>query len=123
MDDKDAARMLGLVRVAFGAVVLIAPRWGIRVWLGDRDPSPAARAATRGLGGRDIALGLGLLTALENDGPAARWLEAGAVADASDAVAALSGARRFPLVKLVPYFAVAAGATVLGLRLAEALDE
>jgi hypothetical protein len=75
------------------------------------------------MGGRDLALGLGLLVALENDGEVSRWLEAGAVADASDALATLGAARELPFWRLAPLLAVTGGAALLGITLAAELDD
>lgn len=122
MDDKDYARLLGLVRVVLGAGFLLMPRrslsmaWGID---GDRDLG----AIVRGMGGRDLALGLGLLTALENGGRARGWLEAGALADASDAVGTLLAWGSLPRWRRILIFGTATGAAWMGLQLAAELDD
>jgi hypothetical protein len=76
----------------------------------------------RGLGGRDLALGLGLLRALEDEGHAARWLEAGAIADTSDTLAALANSDLRPARRLM-FLLAAGGATGLGLYLAANLED
>lgn len=120
MNDEDLARTLGLMRAAVGAVCLFWPRRLARLWTGDATPSTAM--AMRGLGGRDLALGLGLLRAIENEGHVARWLEAGAVADASDTLAALANSDLPPARRLM-FLLTAGGAAGLGLYLAAGLED
>jgi hypothetical protein len=49
------------------------------------------QAFLRGMGGREIGLGLGLLGAIRGNHPVAPWLVAGVLADCSD-VAGIAGA-------------------------------
>lgn len=120
MDERDQARLLGLMRATIGAVCVLFPRRVTRLWIGDA--TPATAMALRGLGGRDLALGVGLLRAIEDEGHVARWLEAGAVADASDALAVLTnselpaGRRLFSLLS-------AAGAAGVGIYLAANIED
>ena len=123
MDDRDVARLLGLTRMAIGGVCALLPRRAIAVWGADPEPSPSARLAMRGLGARDFAIGLGTVVALEGDGNPARWLEAGAVADAGDAVAVLSSWAQLPGVKRALWLVGGVGGAALSMRLASALDE
>lgn len=120
MDDEDLTRMLGLMRAAIGAACLLFPRRLARLWMGDATASTAM--AMRGLGGRDLALGLGLLRALEDEGHVARWLEAGAVADASDTLSAVT-ASEMPSTRRLLSLLVAGGATGLGLYLAARVED
>jgi hypothetical protein len=123
LEDREAARVLGLVRVAAGAVLLLAPRLGVRVWTGERDPSATTVLTARGMGGRDLALGIGLVTALEKGTPARGWLEAGIVADASDTVGALIASGELPFLRRLATLVTAAGAVLVGLRLAGSIDD
>jgi hypothetical protein len=121
MDEEDLARMLGLTRAAIGAACLFLPRRMTRLWTGE--PHAASTAmALRGLGGRDLALGLCLLRALEDEGHIARWLEAGAVADASDTLAALANSDLPPARRLL-FLLAAGGAAGLGLYLAANIED
>jgi hypothetical protein len=117
MDDRRAAVVLGLGRVAAGAALLFTPRAAVRIWTG-RDATATERMAARGLGGRDLALGAGTLGALARRTPVAPWLVAGALADASDALGAFGGRRGLSPVRRRALLASSFGATVLGLRLA-----
>ncbi|MGH2788348.1 MAG: hypothetical protein ACRDJV_10620 [Actinomycetota bacterium] len=123
LDDRDLARLLGLGRALFGAATLVAPRTATRVWTGEGEGSPTLPMAVRGMGARDMAIGVGTLVALENGGPVARWLEAGAVADAADAFATLTSWRRLPGFRRTILLALEAGAAWLGLGLAANLDD
>jgi hypothetical protein len=56
--------------------------------------SPAQTIAVRMLGARDLALGVGVLLAARHGSSGMRgWVEAGALADAVDALAFLRGGR------------------------------
>jgi hypothetical protein len=86
-----AARGLAAGRVALGAALVAAPDTLTRAWLGSATAEdPGRQIAVRGLGARDVVLGVGALVALRPGGEvrqAARWLEAGVVADLADAAA------------------------------------
>jgi hypothetical protein len=80
--------------------------------------------AARGLGGRDVAIALGTLSALEQGGgPARRWLATGVIADASDGLSALMQWRSLPRFRRLVTLLTASGAVLLGLKLAAAFDE
>jgi len=85
------ATALAGLRVAIGLGAAVAPRMVLRPWVGPRlAGEKAAPMLGRSLGGRDLALALGALIALKEEGPARGWVEAGALADASDAIGMLS---------------------------------
>lgn len=85
------ARGLAAGRIGLGIAMIAVPDSATRRWLGDASADdPARQVAIRGLGARDVALGIGMLVALRGEGDArraARWLEAGIVADLGDAAA------------------------------------
>jgi hypothetical protein len=86
-------------RVAIGLAALAAPSVPSRPWVGAAAGEPAARVLGRALGGRDIALGLGALAALQRRGAAGQacaWVAAGAVCDAVDVAATVSCWRELP---------------------------
>jgi hypothetical protein len=87
---------LALGRVAIGVTALTLPRLPTRPWIGADADRPSARLLARARGGRDIAIGLGALMALNHDTPARGWLEAGGLADAGDVAATLIGWRATP---------------------------
>lgn len=85
------ARGLAAGRVAVGIALVADPAGSTRRWLGSRsEDDPGREVAVRALGARDVLLGVGTLVALRSGNDvreAARWLEAGVVADLADAAA------------------------------------
>jgi hypothetical protein len=90
MEQRDLAVNLGRGRIAFGVASILAPGILGRTMTGS---DGAMRLFLRMVGARDLALGLGLLVALDRDAPARGWLEASAVVDAIDAGAFLLARR------------------------------
>jgi hypothetical protein len=80
-------------RLLFGAAALAAPKTTGRILAGAGGAAPDAQAFLRGMGGREIGLGLGLLAAIRAGIPLRPWLLAGALADSSD-IAGVTGAWR-----------------------------
>ncbi|MBW3621663.1 MAG: hypothetical protein KY461_15575 [Actinobacteria bacterium] len=117
MDPALLARLLAGGRVAIGLALFVAPRQAARRWIGDEVDRAGTRMALRGLGARDVALGVGLLAALEDGSATDRWLEAGAVADLADAWAVLLARDERPTDVVVATLGVAGGAAALGLWL------
>lgn len=90
MDPRALARGLATARLALGLAMFVAPSRAVGAWLGEDAQRPGAKAAIRGLGARDVALAVGALVALRDDGAgASRWLEAGVLADGGDVTASL----------------------------------
>ncbi len=125
MNDREIARAIALARTLIGGFGALFPKTSVRLFLGEPAPSAASTLLMRGLGMRDAILGAGALTALEGDGKRdgspARWVEAGAVADAGDALAAVL-AGRLPASRRFLWIATAGGAAYLGSRAAGTLD-
>lgn len=89
-------RLLAFARIGLGVAMLALPGRALRAWLGDLDrPS---RVLVRGVGARDVALGVGTLRALDRGDPSAReWVTASGACDATDALATLAAGRSLPL--------------------------
>ena len=121
-DDVDIARALGWLRFAAGITLFFAPRFSARAWTGERTEDFTTNMAVRGFGIRDAAIGMGIVLALENGGPARRWIEAGMVADAGDAVGTLAAWKDLSKPRALFWLASQVGATALGYRLSQALD-
>lgn len=86
----DQLRVMGLVRVALGAALVLLPRLSLRFWMGDEESdSTRLKAAARSLGARDVAIGIGQLTALDTGTPVRPWVEAAVLSDAADSANAL----------------------------------
>ncbi len=89
MNEREIARILGLVRVVLGGVGVFAPQKFMRLWIGREAKPYPTNMVLRGLAIRDVALGIGLLAALEKDGDARGWLEGMALSDLGDALGTL----------------------------------
>lgn len=123
MNEKELARILGLVRLAFGVVGFLAPTKTIRVWIGREAKPYPTNMIVRGLAARDAAIGIGLLAALENDGPVRGWLEASAMADLGDAVGTLAAWKDLPGLRRLLLLGTELGAAAFGMQLAAELDD
>jgi len=122
MEEKELARLLGLVRIAAGAALFLTPKLAARSWTGERTESTTAGLAIRGMGARDVALGVGLVIAIERDAPVRGWLEAGVLSDGADAVGTLMNWRAMSNVRSLFWFATEVSTAVLGMRLARSFD-
>lgn len=78
-------------RLVFGVAALAAPGPAGRTLAGAGGAAPDAQAFLRGMGGREIGLGLGLLGAVRAGRPVRPWLIAGVLADSSD-ITGIAGA-------------------------------
>ena len=125
-DDSDRRtpmiKAMAYGRIVLGATFLIVPRLALRHWPGPVEGSTRATSSVAGLlarsvGGRDVALGVGTLMALRHGSPTRGWLEAGVVADATDAVAIGIALRHLPKGRALAMMAGALGAAVMGRRL------
>ena len=105
-------------RVALGLTALAWPAVPARPWVGASADDLAARVFGRALGARDLALGLGALTALQrpgaDPGPAAAWVAAGALSDALDVAASVASWRELPRMSRWLVAASAGGAALAG---------
>jgi hypothetical protein len=90
---RQAGRAFAVGRIAAGVALVAAPGPTTRRWLGTQTEDDAGRqVAVRGLGARDVVLGVGMLVAFRHGGEvrqAARWVEAAIVADLADAASTL----------------------------------
>jgi hypothetical protein len=120
--DEDVARLLAWGRMLFGCFALLAPRRFERIWVGDATEGTPSHMATRGLGGRDLAIGIGILRSMEQGGRVRGWLEAGAVADASDALGTLGAWGELPKWKSALFLVLEVGAAYAGIKAAETID-
>jgi hypothetical protein len=84
-------KLYAIGRVLFGVASLTAPSVTGRALAGPGGALPDAQAFLRGMGAREIGLGLGLLATIRTGGPARRWVVAGLAADAGD-IAGIAGA-------------------------------
>jgi hypothetical protein len=105
-------------RVALGVIALARPSIPARPWVGAAADDLTARVFGRALGGRDLALGLGALTALQGPAaqtrPARAWFAAGALSDTLDVVASLLAWQELPRVTRWLVAVSAGGAAAAG---------
>ena len=104
-------------RLVFGVAALAAPATSGMALAGAGGAEPDAQAFLRGMGGREIGLGLGLLGAIRTGGHVRPWLVAGVLADSSD-VAGIAGAwQHLPPAKRWLGLATAGSAAAMGAAL------
>lgn len=122
MDHRQLVRSLAAGRVVVGAALLVAPGVVGERWIGDAARNPAVKVFSRALGVRDLALGLGTLTALERGEPVRTWVQLGILADAVDAVASVLAIPAIGARRAVPVLAIAGGAAATGAASVDRLD-
>lgn len=120
MDPRSLIRLLACGRIGLGMALFAAPRTAARLWLG-REVSPAAGVLARGLGARDLALGIGMLVTADDGGDVDPWMDAGVVADTADAVAVMMAREHLDARVVAGTMAVALGAAAAGLALKKSL--
>lgn len=121
---RRTAQAIAATRIGLGLAALLAPRAAIRVWAGSPRRGDESRTdlLARSLAGRDIALGLGLILAIRHDEAARGWVEAGALADAVDALGSAVSFGTLPRLSRVAVLAASAGTCGLGGYLARLVD-
>jgi hypothetical protein len=106
------ARAIGAGRVGFGLALLAAPERFAEPWLGRDARRAGAVVAVRGLGARDLALGMGTVAAASEALPA--WVAASLAGDLGDLVATVTAGHGVPASGRVLVGGLAAGAVALG---------
>ena len=106
----------------FGAGFLVSPAPVLRIWWPhDGASGPIAPGLAPGVGGRDAALGLGILAAVLRREPSRGWLLAAAGADAADLVLTLTDA--YPFGRRTRLLTLAGMALYVALQLYLAFDQ
>jgi hypothetical protein len=90
-----SVRLYAIGRIAFGIASLAAPAVMGRMMTGAGGELPDAQALLRGIGGRDIGLGLGVLAALRAGASTRPWIVAGVLAGMAGAVRHIPPAKRW----------------------------
>jgi hypothetical protein len=120
---RHLARLVAWGRVGIGAGALVAPALLARPWIGADADTTGARLLARTMGGRDLALGIGALRALDGSDQEARpWVALGGAADAVDALATVVAFGALPRRSRWGILAVTVGAATVSIRVAGALD-
>ncbi len=122
MDEQTRVRALAIGRIVAGTALLLAPTLASKPWIGGVAGASGARVLARGLGIRDLVLGVGVIVARQRGESPKGWLQAGVAADAIDCVSVGVGAHHAPLLGRLAVAAVAGGAGVEGVRLLGSLD-
>jgi hypothetical protein len=106
--------LISLGRAIVGAAFISEPKLMDQGWIGRQARMPGAQVLARGVGARDLAVGLGgLQAAVRNDGSARPWMAAAALCDAVDFGATWSAGKRIPRKSRTAVLAIAAGAAAL----------
>jgi hypothetical protein len=115
MEARDVAVGLAGGRIAIGVVSLLVPGVVVRAMFGPDRDSGGMRLFLRVVGARDLALGIGVLAALDRNTQVRGWLRASAVADGLDAAASLFARRHLrPIVRPAAAGAATTGALLSG---------
>lgn len=122
MEDATVALSLARSRIAFGAAAVLAPRLAARVMGAGRTPTGTTVLLARMVGGRDVALGLGTVIAVDRGKPVRGWLEGSALADSVDCVACLLARSELPPNVVRATVSLAGAAAIAGILLSRRLD-
>ena len=122
MDESTLALFAARGRIAFGALALAAPGLTARTMTGSKKSPGAERMFTRMWGARDLAMGLGVVIALDHGTPVRGWLEASATADAGDAISALLSRKQLSANGFKGTVVIAGASAVGHVLLSRALD-
>jgi hypothetical protein len=122
MTPKELARVLGWSRVAFGAVAFLAPRLSARLSAGPSRDLAGLAFGVRGMGARDVAVGLGAARA-RTDAETAAWMGAAALIDLADTASVALSLRRLGAVRGLLLGGLALGGAVAELYAASGLRD
>jgi hypothetical protein len=123
MEARGLAASLARARIAIGVVSLLAPGFVGRTMTGRDGSGGGTRLFARMVGARDLALGLGVLVALERGAPVRGWLEASAVVDGIDAAAVLLARNHIRTAVFPGALGMAVAGALLSAWLARQLDQ
>jgi hypothetical protein len=115
------AQGLALGRVAIGAALLIAPKASAQRWLGDDADRQATQVVVRGLGARDLVMGLIALHTAAHPQVGPRWQRTLAACDIVDGASTLLARSALPRNGVIGTAAIAGGAAVAEALVAQAL--
>jgi hypothetical protein len=122
MEPRDLARLHAFGRIAVGAALAVAPERSGRAWIGEVGRRPGAAVLATGLGARDLAIGVGIASALRRGHGANPWLRAGVLADTADLVATVRARHDLSAPAVAGVGLLAGGSAALGLWIQSAVD-
>jgi hypothetical protein len=118
MEPRDQALLHARLRIAIGAAFVLFPGLAGRMWIGADAGRRAVKVLARAFGARDLAIGLGVVIALDRGTPVRGWIEAGALSDTIDCGATLlAGDSIHPAIRW-PAFALGVSSAAKGAALA-----
>jgi hypothetical protein len=123
MQARDFALAHARGRMLVGAAFVLAPGLAGRLWIGRDAARRPVTVLARAFGVRDLALGLGVVIALDRGAPVRGWIEGGVLSDAVDVAATLLAGDSIPADVRRGAVALGTGSAVLGVALSRALDE
>ena len=118
MEARDLALWHARGRQLVGAAFALAPGLAGRAWIGSDAARRPVKVLARAFGARDLALGLGVVIALDRGAPVRGWIEAGVLSDSIDTVASLLAGSSIPPAIRWPCVALGASSAVVGALLA-----
>ena len=120
--DEDLVRMWGWLRILVGALLALLPRLSTKMWTGEEALDSSTEMAVRGMGVRDVAIGVGMVGALESGASVGPWIKAGAIVDAGDAYATLTSWRGLGRPRGMFWFLIEVGSALFALELANRVE-
>ena len=123
MEPRDLALAHARGRMLVGAAFVIAPGLAGRLWIGADAAQGSVKVVARAFGVRDLALGLGVVIALDRGTPVRGWIEAGVLSDAVDFCASLLAGDSIPPDVRRGALALGASSALIGAALSRRLDQ
>jgi hypothetical protein len=123
MTPRSTARVLAAGRIAFGAALLVAPRFVARRWLGELAERPAVLALVRSVGVRDLVMGMIALHTIDHPDVGPRWQATCAVVDTTDLVVTVAARGDLPTAGVLNTALVAGGAAAAGFYCSRTLKQ
>jgi hypothetical protein len=123
MDARERALLHARGRIAVGAAFVLLPGLAGRMWISGDAARRPVKVLARAFGARDLAIGLGVVIALDRGTPVRGWIEAGVLSDAIDTCASLLAGSSIPPAIRWPCIALGAGSAAAGAALAPQFDE
>lgn len=93
---QNAARAIGVGRIAFGVALLAVPDRIGESWLGDGGTTAPTQVALRGLGARDAVVGMAMIHTAGDADRGHRWARTSAAGDLTDIAATVAARALLP---------------------------
>src|SRR5918998_3231894 len=123
MEARELAIWHARGRQLVGAAFVVAPGLFGRTWIADDARRRPVKVLARAFGARDLALGLGVVIALDRGAPVRGWIEGGVLSDAVDVCATLLAGDSIPENVRRGALALGASSALLGAALSRQLDQ